>query len=93
MFREDTELIVAHLDLPAASVGLAGAQSCQSGESRSRQGDDEKDTQRYRVGSGGRESAPARLQTMEEHVYRGAGDRYQRAEPQSPHGGDHQDAQ
>ena len=93
MFREDTELIVAHLDLPAASVGLAGAQSCQSGESRSRQGDDQKDTQRYRVGRVGRQNAPACLQTMEVHVYDGAGDRGQLAEPQSPHGGDHQDAQ
>ena len=93
MFREDAELIVAHLDLPATTVGLAGTQSRKPGQSRGRQGDKEEDTDRHRVGSGGRENAAARLQTMEEHVYDGARDGCQRAEPQSPHGRDHEDAQ
>ena len=92
MFREHTEFIVAHLDLPTPPVRLAGPQSRKTGQSRARQSDQEEDSDHHQLGNG-RESAPDRLQTMEQQVYGRAGQRYQRAEPQPPHGRDHQDAQ
>ena len=93
VFSEDTELVAADFGLPAASIGLAGTQSCQAGKSRRRQGDDEEHTHGHRVRRSDRENAPARLQTMEEDVHGGAGERGERAQTQSPHGRDHQNAQ